>query len=94
MDMLTYPKMTDELRRFDLLLKIANIYYYKEDWENAFNFYTRAEKLQENDQWILFRKIGIYLNTGRKKEALETLKKLKETNPNSFWIRQAEKNVK
>ena len=94
MDMLTYPKMTDESRRFDLLLNIADIYYYKEEWESALNYYTQAEKLKENNPWILFRKIAIYQNTGRKKEALETLKTLKETNPNSFWIRQAEKNVR
>jgi tetratricopeptide (TPR) repeat protein len=94
LDMMTYPKMTDDSRRFDVRLKIADIYYYKEEWESAFNFYTQAEKFRENDEWVLFRKIGIYLNTGRKKEARETLKKLKETNPNSFWIRQAEKNVR
>jgi tetratricopeptide (TPR) repeat protein len=47
----------------------------------------------ETSEWILFRKIFIFKRLDRKQEANAALKKLKQLNPDSFWIRQVEKDV-
>lgn len=89
-DLLLYPKITDA-ERFRLILKIADIYYNSGNWDSALDFYNRAEKYNRNMDWILFRKFFIYKNTERKEEAAATLQKLKQEYPDSFWLRQAEK---
>lgn len=108
-DMMLYPQITPT-QRFGLILKIADLYYKKEDWAASLDYYERAEKYKatinerleediqlapepETTEWILFRKIFIYRSTQREEDAQKTLRQLKEVNPDSFWIRQVEKNV-
>ena len=96
-DMMLYPRLTDA-RRFGLLLKLADLFYKKGDWVSALDYYERAEGSRasmepETSEWILFRKIFIFKRTDRKEEAKAALRKLKQLNPDSFWGRQAEKDV-
>ncbi|MCP4151476.1 MAG: tetratricopeptide repeat protein [bacterium] len=84
----------DASQRTRLLLKIADLYYNKKDFTAALDYYKQVEKQKKNDEWILFRKICIYQNTDRPDEAQAELKKLKETHPDSYWIKQAEKYVR
>ncbi len=91
--LLLYPKLTDQ-QRLRMLLKIADFHYAAGEWESALNFYRRAEKFEENREWILFRKMKIYRATEQPEEAKKALDKLKEINPNSFWVEQAEKEKK
>lgn len=108
-DMMRYPRLTHPLR-FDLMLKLADLFYKKEDWVSALNYYERAERfkaiiretVEENIQlgpepeiteWILFRKIFLFKKTDRPEEAEAALKKLKQLNPDSFWLGQVEKDV-
>lgn len=108
-DMLLFPQITHPqrfklmLKIADLYYKNENWdasldYYEQAERYKATIKETVEEDIQlapepETTEWILFRKIFIYRNTQREELAAETLKQLKEVNPDSFWIRQVEKNV-
>jgi tetratricopeptide (TPR) repeat protein len=77
-----------------LMASVGDLYYKVEDLESALSYYRLAEQKGANLEWVLFRACSILFELGKKKEAKEVLEKLKNTNPNSFWVRQLEKNVK
>ena len=108
-DMMLYPQITYPqrfglmLKIADLYYKNENWdasldYYERAEKYKATIKETVEEDIQlapepETTEWILFRKIFIYKNTQREELATETLKQLRDVNPDSFWIRQVEKNV-
>jgi tetratricopeptide (TPR) repeat protein len=76
-----------------LMISIANLYYELKDPGSSLNYYRLAEKTNTNMEWILFRMVTILKQMGKKSEAIKEMEKLKEINPDSFWVRQLEKNA-
>lgn len=77
--------------RGKLLASIAELYFKEGDMESALNYYRLAEQLGINLEWVLYRMVTILRTLGKKSEAKETLNKLKNTKPGSFWVQQLEK---
>jgi tetratricopeptide (TPR) repeat protein len=108
-DMILYPQITSPqrfrliLKIADVYYKNENWDSSLEYYERAEKYKAAINETGEKDiqlapepettEWILFRKIFIYKNTQREELAAETLEQLREVNPDSFWIRQVEKNV-
>lgn len=108
-DMMLYPRLTHAqrfglmLKLADLFYKKGDWVSALDYYDRAERFKaTIKETVEENIQlgpepetgeWILFRKIFIFRKTDRKEEAEAALKKLKQLNPDSYWIRQVEKDV-
>jgi len=77
-----------------LMIAIANLYYELRDPESSLSYYRLAEKTNTNMEWVLFRMVTILKQMGKKSGAVKEMEKLKEINPDSFWVRQLEKNVR
>ncbi|NIM14640.1 MAG: tetratricopeptide repeat protein [Candidatus Aminicenantes bacterium] len=80
-----------------LTIATADLQYKKKEFTEALDNYKWALKSKAvsntNKEWILFRITIIYRQMGNASEAYGSLKHLKELNPNSFWVRQLEKNA-
>jgi tetratricopeptide (TPR) repeat protein len=87
-------KQTPQEDEGHLMVSIANLYYELKDPETALSYYRQAEKTNINREWVLFRMVAVLKQLGKKSEAVKELEKLKEIDPNSFWVRQLEKNVR
>lgn len=77
-----------------LMISIANLYYKLRDPESSLSYYRLAEKYNTNMEWILFRIITLLKQLEKKSEAEKEMGKLEKINPDSFWVRQLEKNVR
>lgn len=91
--MLTFQDAPNK-EKGQLMSAIADLYYKVEDIESALSYYRLAEQAKANLEWVLFRAASILHELGKTDEAKKALEKLKNTNPNSFWVSQLEKNVK
>ncbi|MCP4213663.1 MAG: tetratricopeptide repeat protein [bacterium] len=94
-----YKKLSDfpgisETDGSRLVLKIADLYYRWDDLPSSLQYYLRAEKLKLNLEWITFRKISILRKNKKDTEAAAALTEFKEKYPNSFWVKQLEKDVR
>jgi len=76
-----------------MMVSIANLYYQLKDLESSLSYYRLAEKYNSNMEWILYRIVIIFRELNKMAEAKEELEKLKKINPDSFWLKQLEKNV-
>ncbi|MCP5051159.1 MAG: hypothetical protein GY940_28600, partial [bacterium] len=76
-----------------LMVSIADLYYKVNDMESSLSYYRLAEQSGANLEWTLYRIASILDQLGKKPEAADALLKLKNVNPNSFWVKQLEKNV-
>jgi lipopolysaccharide biosynthesis regulator YciM len=77
-----------------LMVSIANLYYELKDPESSLSYYRLAEKYNTNIEWILFRIITLLNQLEKKSGAEKEMEKLKKINPDSFWVKQLEKNVR
>ncbi len=84
-----------ESRQIELKLKMADLQFINNEFKIALDLYLEVEKRvnKKNREWVLFQKINIYKKTDRAAEAAAEMQKLKKLNPDSFWIKQAEKDV-
>ena len=73
--------------------KIADLYYLLNQYDKALAEYKRIEQKKINMEWVLFQKTNIYRKKNMKKEAELEIEKLKKLNPESFWLKQLNKNV-
>jgi len=87
-----------EADRIQLSLTIADLHYKKGELEESLAEYQRTFRwktaTKDNKEWILFRIVSIYRKQGKVPEEEEALKQLREMSPNSFWLRQLDKNVR
>jgi tetratricopeptide (TPR) repeat protein len=80
-----------------LAIAAADLHYKKKEFREALDNYRWA--LESNAvstadrEWILFRITIIYRQLGKASPAYDSLKRLKELNRHSFWVRQLEKNA-
>jgi tetratricopeptide (TPR) repeat protein len=77
-----------------LMSSIADLYYKVEDNESALSYYRLAQQYGSNLEWSLYRIASILWELGKKPEAKQALDTLKNTSPDSFWVKQLEKHVK
>lgn len=80
-----------EADRARLMIRLADLRFSLGEMQNALDGYMQVEKYKLNMEWIIFRKITILRKMGRASEAKAEFDRLKALNPNSFWLRQAEK---
>jgi tetratricopeptide (TPR) repeat protein len=82
-----------------LMVIAADLHYIKNETDKSLEYYLEAREsgkgLSDADkEWILYRLTSIYRDTGNTPEADKYLARLKQLNPQSFWVRQLEKNVR
>jgi tetratricopeptide (TPR) repeat protein len=92
-EMMTFKPVParDEAR---LMVSIANLYYEIKDLEAALSYYRQAEKYNTDREWTLYRVTTICNELDKAVDAGLELEKLKKINPNSFWVKQLEKNAR
>lgn len=87
-----------EVERIQLFLDIADLHYKKGELEESLAEYLRTFRrktvTKANKEWMLFRIISIYRKQDKKAEEEEALKQFRELSPNSFWLRQLDKDVR
>jgi len=76
-----------------MMVSVADLYYRLKDLESSLSYYRLAEKYNANMEWILYRIASIYKELNMTPEAAAEQEKLKKLNPNSFWLKQLEKNA-
>lgn len=90
--------LTTEAEKIQLHLTIADLHYKKGELEESLAEYQRTFQRKAvsnaNKEWILFRMISIYRKQDKKTEEEAALKQFRELSPNSFWLRQLDKDVR
>ncbi len=73
--------------------RIADLFYLTDQLDKALAAYNQLELKNGKIDWILFQKINIYKKKKDGKQVKTVSEKLKKQYPDSFWLKQLNKNV-
>ena len=88
-------EMTSENFRGEDYAKVGSAYITRQEFTRALVYYEKAVELASNDAGYRANLAGLYLNQGRRKEAIEQALKAREIDPNNYMesVNEFLKNV-
>lgn len=77
-----------------VMIALGDVLFIKKDYAAADDYYRQAETMNINIEWVLFRRIKIARLQKQEEVGVALLEKLKQVKPDSFWLRQLDKDVR